>query len=186
MAQTKSNNALFIGLAAVLLLSTRTDKKVPGQTPGTKKIGVNYKQFFTNLKPYAKAIGDKIGVPYLFIMAQIALETRFGTSELFRLYYNVGGIKAVKNQPYVVYPTWEYINGVKVRVNAKFAKYPNLQDGLVAYAKILLNRNFKKYANKTKEGKVYVRLLQGGKPKYATDINYIPKIDKLIDLAATV
>jgi flagellum-specific peptidoglycan hydrolase FlgJ len=119
-------------------------------------------------------------------MAQIALETRFGTSELFRLYNNVGGIKAVKNQPYVVYPTWEYINDVKVRVNAKFAKYNNLTDGLVAYSKILLNRNFKKYANKTKNPKVYVRLLQGGKPKYATDINYIPKIDKLIDLAAKV
>ena len=76
-------------------------------------------------------------------------------------------------------PTIEYIKGVKTKVNANFAVYPDLISGLLAYSKIFQNRYFKKYLNVTTDPDKYVELLQSGPVKYATDINYITKIKKL-------
>lgn len=138
-------------------------------------------EFIKFIYPYAVEIGAKIGVPGRFIVAQICLETGFGKSELFSKYYNVGGIKAAKNQNFVIYPTYEYINGVKTKINAKFAVYPDLKTGLIAYSKILSNKYFKQYTFKTTDPVKYAELLQSGTVKYATDINYINKIKKLVN-----
>lgn len=138
-------------------------------------------EFIKFIYPYAVEIGASIGVPGRFIVAQICLETNYGRSELFSKYYNVGGIKAAKNQNFVVYPTYEYINGVKTKINAKFAVYPDLKSGLIAYGKILTNKYFKKYTFKTTDPVKYAELLQSGAPKYATDINYVSKISKLVN-----
>ncbi|MEO5350745.1 MAG: glucosaminidase domain-containing protein [Magnetococcus sp. YQC-3] len=202
--KNNSNLLLMAALAAVFVLSDNKKEPAPGQKKVIVPAKLNSIEFFVRLKPYALALNKKIGVPYLFIMAQIALETAFGKSSLFYKYWNVGGIKAKPGQKYVELMTWEYVKDRnkypkrdkskdkfinekqvwKIRVPQKFAIYDNLPDGLAQYAKILQNRYFKKYANKTSDPKKYARLIQSGKPKYATDINYIPKIDKLIDLAA--
>lgn len=184
---------ILIGIAAFALTQKgsqpKKETKAPAHGSKIKVKKIDAEQFFKNLKPYAIALGKQIGVPYLFIMAQIALETRFGDSELYRKHFNVGGIKAVKGQKFALYDTWEYYKNKttgkmdKTRIKAKFASYNNLPEGLVAYSKILKNRYFKKYLNKTTDAKKYVTLLQSGSPKYATDINYIPKIHKLIDYA---
>lgn len=183
-AKKSSNTPLILIGVAALILFTQSDKEKPKTTTSVKSPTVDPQQFLKQIKPYAIALSNKIGVPYLFIMAQIALETGFGKSSLFTKYFNVGGIKAVKGQRSVELPTYEYIKGKKVRVLAKFAVYDNLAAGLVGYSGILRNRYFKKYTFKTKDAKQYVAMLQSGKPKYATDINYVPKIHKLIDVAA--
>lgn len=192
-------------LAAFFLLDQKgkTKPNVAAQ-PVPKPAGLSPLQFLTNLKPYAVALSKKIGVPYMFIMAQIALETAFGKSSLFYKYWNVGGIKATAGQPFVELMTWEYVKDRakyprrdktkdkyddksgkwKIRTPEKFAIYDNLPAGLVAYSKILQNKYFKKYTYQTTDAKKYARLIQSGRPKYATDVNYIPKIDKLIDLSA--
>lgn len=153
---------------------------------GTKKatkmiVNGSNKDFVKFIYPLAEVIGNKIGVPPLFLTAQICLETRYGKSSLFIENYNVGGIKAVGTQPYVTKDTIEYINDVKTPVKRKFATYPNLTTGLAAYSKVFMNKYFKQYLNKTKDPYKYVELLQSGKPKYATDINYVPKIKAVID-----
>lgn len=137
------------------------------------------KDFIKFIYPYAKTIGDKIGVPAVFITSQICLETNYGKSSLFSKYFNVGGIKAVKGQNYISLPTYEYIKGVKTKINQNFAIYPDLLAGLVAYSKILQNKYFKQYLNKTSDANKYAELLQSGTPKYATDINYLSKIKTL-------
>ena len=149
-------------------------------------VSANQKEFVKWLYIYTKPIGEKIGVPPLFLTAQICLETRFGKSSLFTENFNVGGIKAKGDQPYVVKDTIEYINKVKTPVKAKFATYPNLETGLTAYSKIFMNKYFKQYLGKTTDPKEYVKLLQSGAIKYATDINYVPKITKLIDTIKTL
>lgn len=168
---------ILLAAGAVFLLSQDKTKPAP-KTAGKK---YTKPEFIALVTPYAKAIGAKIGVPYKFIIAQICLETNFGNSSLFQKYFNVGGVKAVKGEKFVLLPTYEYIKGEKVRVPQKFAVYDNLNAGIVGYAKILLNKYFKKYAHKTTDAKKYAALLQSGKPKYATDINYVSKIHKLID-----
>lgn len=204
------NGAIILLGVAALILFTKKDSKAPAgssKPSGSTKVPAQSAiEFLTKLKPYAVALGKKIGVPYLFIMAQIALETAFGRSFLFYKYFNVGGIKAKPGQKFVEAMTWEYVKDPakyprrdktkdkfdsktklwKIRTPEKFAIYDNLADGLVGYSGILLNKYFKKYAGKTQDPKKYVALIQSNKPRYATDINYIPKIHKLIDTAAKV
>ena len=168
----KNKYYLISGAGLLILFVALTKKKLKKMTQG---------EFIKFIYPYATEIGATIGVPAKFIVAQICLETNFGKSELFNKYYNVGGIKAVKNQSFVIYPTYEYINGVKTKINAKFASYPDLKTGLIAYSKILTNKYFKQYTFKTTDPGKYAELLQSGAVKYATDINYISKIKKLIE-----
>jgi flagellum-specific peptidoglycan hydrolase FlgJ len=139
------------------------------------------KKFIDQVSPYLQQISKQIGVPYKFLLAQTALETGWGKSELFAKHFNPGGIKAVKGQAFVEYPTTEYVNGKKVIIKAKFAKYPTILAGLIAHTKILTNRYFKQYQNKTTDPVKYAVLLNSGPVKYATDINYANKIKSLVD-----
>lgn len=146
---------------------------------------MNKKEFVNKIFPIVQILGQKIGVPPVFMLAQIALETRFGNSTLFSKYNNVGGVKAVKGQAFVSLPTKEDLNpnvndGKTKTVYQNFAVYPTLTAGIEAYAKVLQNRYFKQYANKTQNPNIYVRLLQSKAPKYATDDGYITKIDRTI------
>lgn len=173
----KKQNYILIGAIITLLIITK---------PAIKKIKsviitISKKDFLNSIKKEVEDISKKIGVPYKFMIAQIILETGWGKSSLFSKYNNVGGIKAVKGQKFISLPTIEYIKGVKTTLNQNFAIYPTLKEGLIAYSKILQNRYFKKYLNKTNNPIEYAKLLQSGQPKYATDINYIAKIENLVN-----
>jgi lysozyme len=171
------NSKILIGLVIFGILIFRPLKKK------VKKIMTDQdkKKFIDQVGPYLMQISKQIGVPYQFLLAQTALETGWGQSELFSKHYNPGGIKAVKGQAYVEYPTTEYINGKKVNVRAKFAKYPSILAGLMAHTKVLTNKYFKQYSNKTTDPVKYAMLLNSGPVKYATDINYTSKIKSLVD-----
>lgn len=169
--QTKIKIGLLI--LGLLYIAKKTGTKIMNK--------FNAKSFIDFITPDLITIGNRIGVPYKFLVAQVCLETGFGKSSLFTKYFNVGGIKAVKGQTFVTLPTYEYYNGKKVRVLQNFASYTDLKTGLEAYAKIFQNRYFKQYLNKTTDPKEYVNLLQSGKIKYATDIAYTGKIHKIID-----
>lgn len=171
------NNKIFLGLVVLGILIFKPVKKK------VKKIMTDQdkKKFIDQVSPYLLQISKQIGVPYQFLLAQTALETGWGKSELFSKHYNPGGIKAVKGQPFVEYPTTEYINGKKVIVKAKFAKYPTILAGLMAHTKVLTNKYFKQYSNKTNDPIQYAILLNSGPVKYATDINYTKKIKSVVD-----
>jgi flagellar protein FlgJ len=172
---------IYTGIAGIIILSYLSRK------PIVKKVKVvmndlKRKEFLSSITPTVKILAAQIGVPYEFMLAQIALETGWGKSELFWKHFNVGGVKSVKGQPFVSYLTTECTkNGVCTKVYQNFAKYNSLKDGLVAHSKILTNRYFKKYANKTTDPKKYATLLQSGTPRYATDPKYVGKMITLID-----
>ena len=172
---------IIASLTGIVLISYLTRKPLIKKVKNVMS-AIKRKQFIESLTPQVKQIAEKIGIPYKFMLAQISLETGYGTSELFSKYFNVGGIKAVKGQPSVSYLTTECNKaGVCTKIYQNFAKYNNLAEGLTAHSKILTNRYFKKYANKTNDAKKYAELLQSGAPKYATDPNYIKKIHSIID-----
>ena len=173
----RRSSKILIGVILFGILIFRPVKKK------VKKIMTDQdkKKFIDQVSPYLQQISKQIGVPYKFLLAQTALETGFGKSELFSKHYNPGGIKAVKGQAFVEYPTTEYVNGKKVIIKAKFAKYPTILAGLMAHTKILTNRYFKQYQNKTTDPVKYAVLLNSGPVKYATDINYANKIKSLVD-----
>jgi flagellum-specific peptidoglycan hydrolase FlgJ len=166
--------SILIGL---LLLKKITKKKIKTKIVLTSK----QREFVNRITPASKKIGDKIGVPYKFIIAQICLESGFGKSSLTTKYFNYGGIKARPEQPHVVLMTTEYRNGVKVKEPQRFKIFPNEEAGINAQAVVYQNRFFKKYLNKTNDPVVYANLIQSGQPKYATDPNYVSKIVPIIN-----
>tara|TARA_R110000868_G_scaffold366030_1_gene628934 strand:- start:10 stop:585 length:576 start_codon:yes stop_codon:yes gene_type:complete len=147
----------------------------------------DYRKNFVNLiKQDCIDIGKKIGVPYKFMIAQLILETGWGRSLLFTKYNNIGGIKAVAGQKFVTLPTNEYLNNRNVRLNQNFAVYDTKKQGIEAYEKVLQNKYFAKYLNKTNDPLEYAKLLQGGQPKYATDPKYVSKIESLLKTIETL
>jgi flagellum-specific peptidoglycan hydrolase FlgJ len=178
----KNYKFLLIGAVLVgILLYKPVKKKVKKMVNEADK-----KKFINQVSPYLMQISKKIGVPYQFLLAQTALETGWGKSELFAKHFNPGGIKARKGEPFVIYPSPEYINGKRVIINSKFVKYPTILDGLMAHTKVLTNVNFKKYANQTNDPVKYAALLNSGPKKYATDPAYTSKIKSLVDQFANL
>lgn len=145
---------------------------------------ITRQKFIDSIKPYAVSIGNAIGVPYKFIIAQICLETGYGKSSLSSKYNNFGGIKEFGNGPKVSLLTTECKNGVCAKVYQPFAVYPTIDAGMKAQSKIYQNVNFKQYLNKTTNPYTYASLIQSGTRKYATDPNYVSKISKIIDTIA--
>jgi flagellum-specific peptidoglycan hydrolase FlgJ len=56
-------------------------------------------------------------------LAQTIPETGWGSSELFRKAWNIGGVKGKGDAGSVMMPTTEYIRGVRTTVTASFARY---------------------------------------------------------------
>ena len=172
-----TKNKILIGSGLFIVLIFLSKKKI-------KKVVMNLtnKQFIDKITPYAIKIGNSIGVPYKFIVAQICLETGYGKSSLTKLYNNYGGIKAVGTQNKVSLLTTECIKGVCKKVYQNFAVYPTVEAGLIAQSKIYQNKYFKQYLNKTNDALVYAKLLQSGTVKYATDMNYVTKIANILNV----
>jgi flagellum-specific peptidoglycan hydrolase FlgJ len=175
----KPNKLIYIlgGLFVALII---VSKKKIIQTVSN----LTNKQFIDKIKPYAISIGNAIGVPYKFIIAQICLETGYGKSSLSSKYNNYGGIKEFGSGPKVSLLTTECKNGVCAKVYQPFAVYPTIQAGMEAQSKIYQNRYFKQHLNKTNDPIQYANLIQSGTIKYATDPNYVSKITKIINTIA--
>lgn len=179
----KKNNKILAAAAGGLVVLLFLGRKPIKRAAMKFLTDQDKKAFIAKVWPTIQSIGNAIGVPPLFILAQVALESRYGASALTTEANNFGGIKATPGQPYAEFNTIEYINGRKVSVRAKFAKFPSVAAGLQAQAKIYSNRYFDKYRNKTKDPIKYATLLQSGSPKYATAPDYVQKINNaLIDI----
>ena len=119
------------GLLLLIILYTQK-KKITKMLTGSKKDFVNL------IKPFAITIGNKIGVPPLFIIAQLCLESGYGKSSLTSKYFNFGGIKARAGEPFVSLLTTECKNNVCKKVYQNFRKFNNIYAGMEAQAQICL------------------------------------------------
>ena len=177
------NNKYIIGtiIGIFLFLKWKQKKQTEIINPLPTNTNPNYKSNFVNLiKQDCIDIGNRIGVPYKFLIAQLVLETGWGRSKLFTKYFNIGGIKAGAGQKFVSLETYEYYRGVKKLVTQNFAVYNNVREGIEAYEKVLQNRYFAKYLNKTSDPLKYATLLQSGSVKYATSPIYVNSIKNVL------
>jgi flagellum-specific peptidoglycan hydrolase FlgJ len=185
----KNNKYIIATIIGFFIFLKWKQKKQPDIILPTLPLNTSndYRKNFVDLiKQDCIDIGKKIGVPYKFIIAQLILETGWGRSSLFTKYNNIGGIKAVAGQKFVTLPTNEYLNNRNVRLNQNFAVYDTKKQGIEAYERVLQNKYFAKYLNKTSDPLEYAKLLQGGKPKYATDPKYVSKIESLLKTIETL
>ncbi len=135
--------------------------------------------FIRLIKEPALDCEQKDHIPASFTIAQAALESGWGESQLTRAACNLFGLKAG--------PEWtgertrittkEYVNGSPVMVEAWFRKYPNWQACIDDHAKVLKEPRYAA-AFKTGSGVTFgYAIAQAG---YATDPNYGAKLARVI------
>jgi len=131
-------------------------------------------------------IGKKYGIPYEAILAQAALESGMGNSQLTLQANNFFGIKAGGNWtgPTITMPTAEQTpGGGTYIVNAQFRKYATPEEGFDGYGQFITQNS--RYNQALKFPGDYLGYIKAIKDAgYATDVNYVSKVGGLADSIA--
>ena len=143
------------------------------------------REFVQKVWSQAVQVSRETGIPAHFMVAQAALETGWGKSEIRRgdgaQSFNLFNIKAGSNwnggSARVV--TTEYANGAAVRENASFRAYGSYADAFRDYARLITgNARYASAAGQTDARAFADGLQRGG---YATDPAYANKLKRVID-----
>ena len=96
---------------------------------------------------------------YAGVVAKVMYESTYGRSGLTQNANNFAGVKYVQSKHPAFYEEWtnEYINNKKVRVKAKFAKFPTALEGINVLVKdtLMSPRYLKARQQKTPEDFIY-------------------------------
>ncbi len=142
------------------------------------------KEFVNRLWPSALDASRATGIPAHFMIAQAALETGWGKSELRyadgKQTYNLFGIKAGRSWSGAVAeaPTTEYVNGVAQKSVERFRAYHSYAEAFNDYANLLAsNPRYAGVLNQQDPSAFAKGLQQAG---YATDPMYADKLTRII------
>lgn len=142
------------------------------------------KQFISKMVPYAKKMQAKYGYFASIAIAQAALESNFGKSELGNApYYNLFGIKYDGKGEYVQFKTLEQTKqGKTYQINAKFQKYNSYSHAFEQYAILFTKTQWlKDYYQDFLQAKTVESSAHALTSTYATDIRYGEKLLQIID-----
>ena len=125
-----------------------------------------------------------IALPYDFqrgiLTVQAGLETGWGKKVIDKNLFNIkAGDNYIKNGgSYCEIDTFEYINGIKKLIVAKFRRYDTYAKSILDYIYLIKNsvRYKEAYNNRDNYKMYYIQLQKGG---YATDPNYADKLIRL-------
>ncbi len=137
--------------------------------------------FIAMLLPAAAVCELNTGIPAAFTVAQGALESAWGESQLAVSARNLFGVKADNawHGETVAIQTAEFIGGKRVFVPARWRKYPDWQSCIDDHAKFLLsNPRYKHAFEHCADVETFAREIQ--KAGYATDPDYADKIIRVI------
>lgn len=152
---------------------------VDQQTYPARPLTPHQRAFIEQLVPAAQAIGQAHDLYPSVLLAQAALESNFGTSDLAVNHHNYFGIKGQYRAQGVMLPTVEHLNGQDVTVLGTFRHYPDEQAALADYAQVLAQPT---YAGVHRHvATTYRQATQALRGTYATDPNYDRKLNQLID-----
>ncbi|MDB5813527.1 MAG: flagellar rod assembly protein/muramidase FlgJ [Rhodocyclales bacterium] len=158
---------------------------VPSAVSGASTSSGDPQRFVDALMPQATEAAQSLGVPAHFLVAQAALETGWGKSELRtadgRPTYNLFNIKAGKgwSGATVDAQTAEYDNGVAQTRTERFRAYGSYAEAFQDYAHLV--QQSPRYAAAMGQGEAssFAKALQAG--GYATDPAYADKLTRLIN-----
>ncbi|WP_156409510.1 glucosaminidase domain-containing protein, partial [Ligilactobacillus equi] len=106
----------------------------------TSSYPANVQRFLAQITEPAQVVSQSRGVYASLMIAQAAVESAWGQSQLATQAYNLFGVKWNGTGNYIVMPTQEYYGGAYHTVNAKFQRYASYQEALDAYATLILTR----------------------------------------------
>lgn len=138
-------------------------------------------EFINQIAPAAVASAKSTRVPASFVIAEAALESGWGKSQLTLQAKNLFGIKADKSWKgdTVSMMTREFVNGKPVMQPAKWRKYPDYLESLNDHAKFLLvNPRYRKCFDVCDDCQAFCTAVV--KAGYCTDPTYTNKIMAIV------
>jgi len=140
--------------------------------------------FVDKIWPHALKAAQESGIPAHFMVAQAALETGWGKSEMFQANgqpaHNLFGLKAGKDWTGAVVEksTTEYVGGVPQKTVARFRAYASYGEAFSDYAGMLKNNPRYAAVLGSQDAATFARGLQ--QAGYATDPMYATKLERII------
>lgn len=136
-------------------------------------------RFIAHLGPIAQKVGQKHDLYASVLIAQAALESNWGTSELSRVHHNLFGIKGTWHGHGVSMMTQECLSGKPAIVAGTFKSYTDEKASLSDYAAVL---DQPMYAGAHRSNApTYRSATSFLKGRYATDPKYDQKLNQLIE-----
>lgn len=138
-------------------------------------------EFIAAIGPAAQASAAHTKIPASFTVAQAALESGWGKSQLAREAFNLFGVKADANWHGAVLelPTREYIGGHWLTQVARWRRYAGWLECLDDHAQFLLVNPRYRPAFQFTDGRRFASAVAAA--GYATDPGYSAKIISIID-----
>ncbi|MGX7092335.1 glycoside hydrolase family 73 protein [Hutsoniella sourekii] len=157
-----------------------------GQEAYQDRVELEAKQgFIEELAPTAQSLQRQYGVLASISLAQAALESDFGRSELASDYYNLYGVKTDADDPdKVAFNTMEFVDGEWIEITDYFKVYPSWQASMAQHAELIHYGTSwdPNYYQLVKDGKTYQEQASGlQEAGYATDPTYANKIVEMIE-----
>ena len=137
--------------------------------------------FIKAIGPAARASAVKSKIPASFTVAEAALESAWGASQLARDAFNLFGVKADRawGGAVLTMPTREYLGGGKwAMVQARWRKYSDWLGSVTDHAQFLLTNPRYRPAFQHAGGEGFTRAVAAA--GYATDPQYADKIISII------
>lgn len=152
----------------------QNEQVVSAQSDQTKE------QFIASLVPVAKEEQQRYGVLASITLAQAALESDWGKSELSAKYNNLFGIKSTNGS---LMTTKEYVDGQWITIKDTFAVYSSWDESVRAHTQLFVSGTDwnKAHYQTVLTATDYTQAAQALQDQgYATDPNYAQKLIALI------
>lgn len=96
-------------------------------------------EFIARVAPAAVLDMQRTGIPASLTIAQAALESAWGDSELARRANNLFGMKGTGPAGTIDIWTTEYAGGKKQQISAKFRAYRNWEESIADHGRLIMN-----------------------------------------------
>lgn len=170
---------LLLGSIQIIRWGGREIRQSQTEIPQSEQIKLN---FIKKVAPIAESEQRQNHVLASITIAQAALESDWGQSELSQKYNNLFGVKGTGTNSAMM-TTKEYVNGQWITVKASFAVYSSWAASIEAHTKLLVNglegdsSHYQQVINASNYEEAAEALQANG---YATDPNYAQKLIAII------
>lgn len=139
----------------------------------------NLHPFLREVLPHALTVHRQSGIPASVMLAQAALESGYGQSQLAQQGKNLFGVKAGASWkgPTLSLPTLEYVNGAPVKVQARWRKYSDYAESFRDLARVYYNGRYDEALAYRRQPAEFIT--RAGRV-YATDPLYASKVLSII------
>ena len=175
-----SDLLLVVILLSLLFVQFIKWSGASNNTQTTKIEDVKKEEFVEKIAPIAQDEQQKYHIFASITIAQAALESNWGQSELATQYYNLFGVKSDTGG---LMTTKEYVNGQWIVVRARFAIYQSWRESIEQHTALFVDGTSwdSSHYQAVLSADNYVEAAQALQQRgYATDPNYAQKLISLI------